>query len=134
MYHGGDIKTAQPSYIPSVKRKPIILCGDLNVAAMPIDLKNPEANQNNAGYSSQERAKFQELLSAGFIDTFRTLYPDKVEYSWWSYRFKARERNAGWRLDYFIMSEFAKDLLIDSQIHTDVYGSDHCPISLQLDI
>ena len=134
MYHGGDIKTAQPSYIPGVKRKPIILCGDLNVAAMPIDLKNPEANQNNAGYSPQERAKFQELLSAGFIDTFRTLYPDKVEYSWWSYRFKARERNAGWRLDYFIMSDFAKDLLIDSQIHTDVFGSDHCPISLQLDI
>lgn len=101
---------------------------------MPIDLKNPEANQNNAGYSPQERAKFQELLSAGFIDTFRTLYPDKVEYSWWSYRFKARERNAGWRLDYFVMSEFAKDLVIDSQIHTDVFGSDHCPISLQLDI
>ena len=134
VYDGGDIKNAHPSYTPTEKKKPIIICGDFNVAANPIDLKNPKANQNNAGYSLEEREKFQELLSAGFIDTYRTLYPDKVEYSWWSYRFKSRERNAGWRLDYFLLSEFAKDKVIDSKIHTDIMGSDHCPVSLEIEI
>ena len=134
IYDGGVIKKTHPSYISEVKRKPIIICGDLNVAANPIDLKNPGANQNSAGYSPQERAKFQELLSAGFVDTYRELYPDKVEYSWWSYRFKSRERNAGWRIDYFLLSEFAKDKIIDAKIHTDIMGSDHCPVSLEIDI
>lgn len=134
IYDGGVIKKTHPSYISEAKRKPIIICGDLNVAANPIDLKNPSANQNSAGYSPQERAKFQELLSSGFVDTYRTLYPDKVEYSWWSYRYKARERNAGWRIDYFLMSEFAKDKIVDTKIHTDVMGSDHCPVSLEIDI
>lgn len=106
----------------------------MNVAANPIDIKNPKANEKNAGYTIQEREKFKSLLDAGFVDTFRELYPDKVEYSWWSYRFKARERNAGWRLDYFLMSRFAKDKIIDSKILTDVYGSDHCPVSLEIDI
>ena len=133
MYDGGDINTAHPSYTSQGKRKPIIICGDLNVAANPIDLKNPGANENSAGYSPQERAKFQELLAAGFVDTYRMLYPDKVEYSWWSYRFNARERNAGWRIDYFLISEFAKDMVVDAKIHTDVMGSDHCPISLRFE-
>lgn len=134
MYHGWAIKNAHPSYISQGKRKPIIFCGDLNVAASPIDLKNPQANQRNPGYTIQEREAFQKLLDAGFVDSFRYLYPDKVEYSWWSYRFKARERNAGWRIDYFLVSEFAKDRIIDAKIHTDVMGSDHCPISLEIDI
>ena len=134
MYDDGDSNETQPSYISKAKRKPIIICGDLNVAASPIDLKNPGANQNSAGYSPQERAKFQELLSAGFVDTYRTLYPDKVEYSWWSYRFNARARNAGWRIDYFLLSEFAKDKIVDAKILTDVMGSDHCPVSLEIEI
>lgn len=134
MYHGGDLKEAHPSYIPTAKKKPIIVCGDLNVAAAALDIKNPKANQKSAGFTIQEREKFQELLSAGFVDTYRYLYPDKVEYSWWSYRYKARERNAGWRIDYFLMSEFAKDRIIDAKIHTDIMGSDHCPVSLEIDI
>lgn len=134
MYDGGVINNAHPSYTSEVKRKPVIICGDLNVAASPLDLKNPQANQNNAGYTPQEREKFQKLLTAGFVDTYRTLYPDKVEYSWWSYMFKARERNAGWRIDYFLLSEFAKDKIIDAQIHTDVMGSDHCPVSLEINV
>ena len=134
MYDGGDINTTHPSYISNPKRKPIIICGDFNVAATPLDIKNPKANQNNAGYTIQEREAFQTLLASGYVDTYRYLHPDKIEYSWWSYRFKARERNAGWRLDYFLMSEFAKDKIVDAKIHTDVMGSDHCPVSLQIDI
>ena len=134
IYHGGDVNEAQPSYIPPRKRKPIIICGDLNVAANPIDIKNPKANEKNAGYTIQEREAFQTLLDSGFVDTYRYLHPDKVEYSWWSYRFKARERNAGWRIDYFLMSEFAKSRIKDAKIHTEVMGSDHCPVSLEIDI
>ena len=134
LYDGGVIKETHPSYKPQVKRKPVIFCGDLNVAANPIDIKNPKANERNAGYTIEERTAFQKLLDSGFVDSFRYLYPDKVEYSWWSYRFKARERNAGWRLDYFLVSDFAKDRIIDAKIHTDVMGSDHCPISLEIDI
>ena len=133
-YHGGDINETHPSYIPPRKRKPIIICGDLNVAANPIDIKNPKANEKNAGYTIQEREAFKTLLDSGFVDTYRYMHPDKVEYSWWSYRFKARERNAGWRIDYFLMSEFAKSRIVDAKIHTEVMGSDHCPVSLQIDI
>ena len=112
--------------------KPVILCGDLNVAHEEIDLKNPKTNRMNAGFSDQERAKMSELLDSGFIDTYRYLYPDKVEYSWWSYRFNAREKNAGWRIDYFIVSEILKDKIIDSKIYTDVLGSDHAPVGLEI--
>lgn len=114
--------------------KPIIYCGDLNVAHNPIDLKNPKANEQNAGYSIQERTKFTTLLNSGFIDTFRYLYPEKVTYSWWSYRFNARANNAGWRIDYFLISDILKDKLIDSKIHTNVFGSDHCPVELDINI
>ena len=134
IYDGGVINEAHPSYISKAKKKPIIVCGDLNVAATALDLKNPKANEKNAGFTIQEREKFQELLSSGFVDTYRYLYPDKVEYSWWSYRYKARERNAGWRIDYFLMSEFAKDMIREAKIHTDIMGSDHCPVSLDIDI
>lgn len=112
--------------------KPIIYCGDLNVAHNPIDLKNPKANEQNAGYSIQERTKFNTLLNSGFIDTFRYLYPEKVTYSWWSYRFNARANNAGWRIDYFLISDSLKDKIIDSKIHTNVFGSDHCPVELDI--
>lgn len=114
--------------------KPIIYCGDLNVAHNPIDLKNPKANEQNAGYSIQERTKFTTLLNSGFVDTFRYLYPEKVTYSWWSYRFNARANNAGWRIDYFLISDSLKDKLIDSKIHTNVFGSDHCPVELDINI
>lgn len=134
VYHGGDIKETHPSYTPTPKSKPIIICGDFNVAANPIDIKNPKANQNNAGYTIQEREAFRRLLESGYTDTYRYLNPNKVEYSWWSYRFKARERNAGWRLDYFLTSESIKDRIIDARIHTDVMGSDHCPVSLDIQI
>lgn len=116
------------------KRKPVIICGDLNVAASEIDLKNPKSNRKNAGFTDQEREKFQELLQVGFIDTFRYLHPDEIKYSWWSYMFKAREKNAGWRIDYFLASECLKNNIISADIHTDVMGSDHCPISLEIDI
>ena len=116
------------------KVKPVIYCGDLNVAHEEIDLKNPKTNHFSAGFTDEERAKFTELLASGFSDTFRSLYPDKVEYSWWSYRAKARERNVGWRIDYFLVSDFAKDRIIDAKIHTDVMGSDHCPISLDIEV
>ena len=134
MYDKGDLNETQSSYISNLKRKPVIVCGDLNVAANPIDLKNPQANQNNAGYSIQERSKFFDLLNSGFVDTFRYLHPEEVRYSWWSYRFKARERNAGWRIDYFLVSDFAKDLVKKADILTDVQGSDHCPVTLEIDI
>ena len=117
------------------KTKPVVICGDMNVAHEPIDLKNPKSNEGNAGYSEQERNKMTELLSAGFTDSFRYLYPDKVGiYSWWSYRFHAREHNAGWRIDYFLVSDSVKDKIQDSRILTDVMGSDHCPVELDIDL
>ncbi|WP_337617533.1 exodeoxyribonuclease III [Acidaminococcus timonensis] len=113
------------------EKKPVIVCGDLNVAAQPIDLKNPDSNHKNAGFSDQERAKFQQFLQHGFVDSFRSLYPDKEgAYTWWSYMFKARERNAGWRIDYFLVSENGKDHIEDVVIHNEVFGSDHCPVEL----
>lgn len=113
------------------KKKPIILCGDLNVAHQEIDLKNPKTNRKNAGFSDEERGKFTELLDAGFIDTYRYFYPDTIgAYSWWSYRFKAREKNAGWRIDYFCTSKSLESRLKDVKIHADILGSDHCPIEL----
>ena len=115
------------------QKKPLIVCGDMNVAHEEIDLKNPKANRKNAGFTDEERQKMTELLSSGFIDTFRLLYPDtKGVYSWWSYRFHAREKNAGWRIDYFLVSDRLKDRVSDSRIDTDVFGSDHCPIELIL--
>ena len=115
------------------KTKPVVLCGDLNVAHQEIDLKNPKTNRKNAGFSDEERAKMTELLEAGFIDTFRYFYPDKTgEYSWWSYRFNARKNNAGWRIDYFIVSDALKDQLESASIHQEIFGSDHCPVELKL--
>ena len=114
------------------QQKPVILCGDLNVAHEEIDLKNPKTNRMNAGFTDQEREKFTLLLNSGFIDTFRTLYPDQVTYSWWSYRFQARQKNAGWRIDYFVTSERLRPQIIDATIHTDITGSDHCPVELSL--
>ena len=112
--------------------KPIILCGDLNVAHEEIDLKNPKTNRKNAGFTDEERAKMTRLLSNGFIDSFRLLYPEQVTYSWWSYRFRAREKNAGWRIDYFIVSERLLQRIKDAKIHTEILGSDHCPVELEL--
>ncbi len=114
-------------------KKPVILCGDLNVAHQEIDLKNPKTNRGNAGFSDEEREQMTNLLAAGFIDSFRYLYPEKTEaYSWWSYRFRAREKNAGWRIDYFIVSDAIKNRIVDSVIYKDVFGSDHCPVGLIL--
>jgi len=112
--------------------KPVIVCGDMNVAHQEIDLKNPKTNHKNAGFTDEEREKMTQLLSNGFIDTFRTLYPEQVTYSWWSYRFRAREKNTGWRIDYFLISERLKDRLEDAKIHTEIMGSDHCPIEITL--
>ncbi|OUQ58450.1 exodeoxyribonuclease III [Tyzzerella sp. An114] len=115
------------------EKKPVILCGDLNVAHNEIDLKNPKTNRKNAGFSDEEREKFTNLINSGFIDTFRYFYPDKEGiYSWWSYRFNARKNNAGWRIDYFIVSESLKDRLVDAKIHTEIMGSDHCPVELEI--
>ena len=115
--------------------KPVIFCGDLNVAHEEIDLKNPKTNRKNAGFTDEERAKCTALLEAGFIDTYRYFYPDQEEiYSWWSYRFKAREKNAGWRIDYFCVSDCLKDKLNDAKIHTQIFGSDHCPVELDIDL
>ncbi|EAE1484561.1 exodeoxyribonuclease III [Listeria monocytogenes] len=115
------------------KMKPVVLCGDLNVAHEEIDLKNPKTNRKNAGFSDEERAKFSAFLDAGFIDSFRYFYPDLTDaYSWWSYRMNARARNTGWRIDYFVVSERLKDKLVDAKIHADVLGSDHCPVELEL--
>ena len=121
-------------YIQSLDaKKPVIYCGDLNVAHQEIDLKNPKTNRKNAGFTDEERAKMTHVLKSGFLDTFRYFYPDATGiYSWWSYRFKAREKNAGWRIDYFIVSERLKDRLVDAKIHTDIFGSDHCPVELLL--
>ena len=115
--------------------KPVIICGDLNVAHEEIDLKNPKTNRQNAGFSDEERAKMTELLGSGFVDSFRFLYPEKTgAYSWWSYRFRARQNNAGWRIDYFILSERLKDKLKDSIIYSDILGSDHCPVGIEIDL
>ncbi len=124
------------NYLDGLKvKKSVIFCGDLNVAHQEIDLKNPKNNRKNAGFTDEERAKFSEILNHGYIDTFRYFYPDIEQvYSWWSYRFKAREKNAGWRIDYFVVSEELKDKLIDAQIHTDVLGSDHCPVELTVSL
>ena len=115
-------------------RKPVVVCGDLNVAHEEIDLKNPKTNRRNAGFTDEERGKFTEWLSSGFTDTFRRLYPEQVTYSWWSYRFRAREKNAGWRIDYFVVSDRLFAQVADSKIHTEVMGSDHCPVELVLDL
>ena len=117
------------------QKKPVILCGDLNVAHNEIDLKNPKTNRHNAGFTDEERNKMTELLGAGFTDSFRYLYPDKTDiYSWWSYMFHAREKNAGWRIDYFIVSDSIKDKIKDSKILTEIMGSDHCPVELEIEI
>ena len=120
-------------YLTSLdKVKPVIYCGDLNVAHNEIDLKNPKANIGNAGFSYEERGKLGELLDAGFVDSFRYLYPDTVKYSWWSYRFRARENNAGWRIDYFLVSDRIKQDITSAEILTDIMGSDHCPVMLEI--
>ncbi|MDD7233078.1 MAG: exodeoxyribonuclease III [Bacteroidales bacterium] len=114
-------------------RKPVVLCGDLNVAHREIDLKNPKSNRKNAGFTDEEREGFQQLLDAGFVDTFRHFYPDQTDiYSWWSYRFRAREKNAGWRIDYFVVSEALRPMLESAAIHTEIFGSDHCPVEVVL--
>ncbi|MBR6473225.1 MAG: exodeoxyribonuclease III [Firmicutes bacterium] len=115
------------------KTKPVIFCGDLNVAHQEIDLKNPKTNRRNAGFTDEERGKMTTLLEDGLIDTFRYFYPEEIKYSWWSYRFRAREKNVGWRIDYFICSETLKDRIKDAKIHTEVMGSDHCPVELDID-
>ncbi len=115
--------------------KPVVLCGDLNVAHKEIDLKNPATNRKNAGFSDEERSQFQNLLDAGYTDTFRHLYPDAADrYSWWSYITKARERNAGWRIDYFVVSDRLADDIVEADIRDDIFGSDHCPVYLELDL
>ena len=124
------------AYLKSLEEnKPVIICGDLNVAHNEIDLKNPKSNRKNAGFTDEERGKISELLDSGFIDTYRHFYPNKEgAYSWWSYRFNAREDNAGWRIDYFVMSDKLKSLIINSDIYNEIMGSDHCPVGLTLDI
>lgn len=114
--------------------KPVIVCGDLNVAHQEIDLKNPKTNRKNAGFTDEERAKMTQLLENGFMDSFRTLYPEQITYSWWSFRFRAREKNAGWRIDYFLLSNRLRDQLSDAKIHTEIYGSDHCPVEVDVNI
>ena len=122
-------------YIKSLdSTKPVIYCGDLNVAHEEIDLKNPKTNHHSAGFTDEERNKFTELLNAGFRDTFRSLYPEKVEYSWWSYMFHAREKNVGWRIDYFVVSDRIMPKVKDSKIYTQIMGSDHCPVGIEIDI
>lgn len=116
------------------KVKPVIYCGDLNVAHEEIDLKNPKTNHFSAGFTDEERGKFTELLASGFSDTFRSLYPDKVEYSWWSYMFQARQKNVGWRIDYFVVSNRILGKVKEAKIHTEIMGSDHCPVSIEIDI
>ena len=115
-------------------KKPVIVCGDMNVAHQEIDLKNPNTNRRSAGFTDEERSKMTQLLSNGFTDTFRTLHPEQITYSYWSYRFRAREKNAGWRIDYFLISDRLKPQLKGASIHTEIYGSDHCPVELDIDI
>ena len=124
------------SYIKGLnEKKPVIFCGDLNVAHQEIDLKNPKTNHKNAGFTDEERACFTNIINSGFVDTFRYFYPDQTDiYSWWSYRFRAREKNAGWRIDYFCVSESLKGKLTDAKIHTDIFGSDHCPVELDINL
>ena len=124
------------SYLKGLEeKKPIVFCGDLNVAHKEIDLKNPKTNQKNAGFTDEERGKFSTMLGQGFIDTYRYFYPDQEGiYSWWSYRFQARKKNAGWRIDYFCVSESLKEKLVDAKIHTEIMGSDHCPVELDIDL
>lgn len=123
------------SYLVSLDhKKPVIYCGDLNVAHSPMDIKNPQANVRNAGFTIEERAKLTALLASGFIDTYRYLYPTVIKYSWWSYRFNARANNAGWRIDYFLASDRIKGLIKDAIIDTEIYGSDHCPVKLIIDL
>ena len=124
------------AYLKSLEeKKPVVVCGDLNVAHQEIDLKNPKTNRRNAGFTDEERAKFTYWLNEGFTDTFRYFYPNQKDiYSWWSYRFKAREKNAGWRIDYFVTSAILNDKLVDAKIHTDIYGSDHCPVELMMEL
>ena len=112
------------------KKKPVIACGDFNVAHQEIDLKNPKSNRRNAGFTDEEREQFTHLLNAGFTDTFRYLHPEQITYSWWSYRFKAREKNAGWRIDYFLVSNRLRNMIEKADIHTEIFGSDHCPVEL----
>ena len=116
------------------EKKPVILCGDLNVAHQEIDLKNPKTNRRNAGFTDEEREKMTTLLKSGFTDSFRSLYPTQVTYSWWSYRFHAREKNAGWRIDYFLLSDRLTERMEDAKIHTEIFGSDHCPIELDISL
>jgi exodeoxyribonuclease III len=116
------------------EKKPVIVCGDMNVAHQEIDLKNPKTNRRSAGFTDEERSKMTQLLSNGFTDTFRTLHPEQITYSYWSYRFRAREKNAGWRIDYFLVSDRLKPQLKGASIHTEIYGSDHCPVELDIDI
>lgn len=124
------------SYLKGLEeKKPIVFCGDLNVAHKEIDLKNPKTNRKNAGFTDEERGEFSTLLGQGFIDTYRYFYPDQEGiYSWWSYRFQARKKNAGWRIDYFCVSESLKEKLVDAKIHTEIMGSDHCPVELDIDL
>ena len=129
------MKKAIDRFLELNKEKPVIICGDLNVAHKEIDLKNPKTNRRNAGFTDEERDKMTELLNAGFTDTFRYLYPDKTEaYTWWSYMFKAREKNAGWRIDYFIVSNDIKDKVKESYIYSEIMGSDHCPVGLDIEL
>ncbi|MDY0154856.1 MAG: exodeoxyribonuclease III [Prevotella sp.] len=116
------------------ENKPVIVCGDMNVAHQEIDIKNPKTNHKNAGFTDEEREKMTILLNNGFIDSFRTLYPEQVTYSWWSYRFHARENNTGWRIDYFLTSERIKENIEDAKIHTEIFGSDHCPVELDINL
>ena len=116
------------------ENKPVIVCGDMNVAHQEIDIKNPKTNRKNAGFTDEERDKMTTLLTNGFIDSFRTLYPEQVTYSWWSYRFHARENNTGWRIDYFLTSERIKENIEDAKIHTEIFGSDHCPVELDINL
>ena len=126
----------ESDFLDYVKRldgkKPVVVCGDLNVAHEEIDLKNPKTNRRNAGFTDEERQRFSMLLASGFTDTFRCLYPERVTYTWWSYRFRAREKNAGWRIDYFVVSDRLRERVEDAKIHTDIFGSDHCPVELDL--
>ena len=114
------------------EKKPVIVCGDMNVAHQEIDLKNPKSNRRNAGFTDEERERFTELLNKGFVDSFRYKHPEQVTYSWWSYRFQARQKNAGWRIDYFLVSERWKERITGAVIHTDIFGSDHCPVELEI--
>jgi exodeoxyribonuclease-3 len=123
------------AYLKSLDaKKPVIVCGDMNVAHEEIDIKNPKTNRHNAGFTDEERQKMTELLSNGFADTFRTLYPETVTYSWWSYRFHARENNTGWRIDYFLASNRIVPNILDAKIHTEIFGSDHCPVELDVEL